>query len=108
MKSTPTFGRLDEPAVWLLLALCVRKMELLSARWSDFDLEAGVSHLHSSQTKTRAALGINRFVAERALNHKIRDAQGIYDQHDYFSERRLALAKWAALLVEPSTSATPG
>ena len=55
-----------------------------------------------------AALGINRFVAERALNHKIRDVEGIYDQHDYFSERRLALANWAALLVELSTSATPG
>jgi integrase len=52
-----------------------------------------------------AALGINRFVAERALNHKIRDVQGIYDQHDYFSERKIALAKWAALLVEVSTSA---
>ena len=55
-----------------------------------------------------AALGINRFVAERALNHKIRDVEGIYDQHDHFSERRLALANWAALLVELSTSATPG
>jgi integrase len=166
-------------------------MELLSARWSDFDLEAGVWHLHSTSTKTRAAidiplaapviewlkelqvlacgeahlfparrrvhrrngvahknrfehispdtlnvalkrlplkevehftvhdmrrtartqmaaLGINRFVAERALNHKIRDVEGIYDQHDYFSERKLALAQWAALLVEVSTYAIQG
>lgn len=190
MKSTPNFGRLNELAVWLLLALCVRKMELLSARWSDFDLGAGVWHLHSTRTKTQvsidiplavpviewlkelqvfacgeahlfparrrihlrngvarknrfqhispdtlnvalkklplkgvehftvhdmrrtartqmAALGINRFVAERALNHKIRDVEGIYDQHDYFSERKIALTKWAASLVELSKGATP-
>jgi hypothetical protein len=31
MKATPNFGRADELAIWLLLALCVRKMELLSA-----------------------------------------------------------------------------
>ena len=191
MKSTSNFGRPNELAVWLLLALCVRKMELLSARWSDFDLGAGVWHLHSTNTKTRAAidiplaapviewltelqlfacgeahlfparrrihlrngiarknrfqhispdtlnvalkrlpltevehftvhdmrrtartqmaaLGIDRFIAESALNHKIRDVEGIYDQHDYFSERKIALAKWAALLVELSTGATPG
>ena len=33
MRETPNFGRENELAVWLLLALCVRKMELLSARW---------------------------------------------------------------------------
>ena len=32
MKRTQNFGRENELAVWLLLALCVRKMELLSAR----------------------------------------------------------------------------
>ncbi len=174
MKATHNFGRPNELAVWLLLALCVRKMELLSAKWVDFDLDAGIWHLSSSLTKTRAALeiplvdpvigwlkelkvfacgdahlfparrrihrkngvarrnrfehispdtlnvalkrlplkgidhftvhdmrrtartqiaalGINRFVAERALNHKIRAVEGIYDQHDYFAERRIAL-----------------
>jgi integrase len=55
-----------------------------------------------------AALGINRFVAERALNHNIRSVEGIYGQHDYFSERKIALAKWAALLVDVATSATQG
>lgn len=171
MKATPNFGRENELAVWLLLALCVRKMELLSAQWADFDLPAGVWHLRSDKTKTQAsldiplvapvvtwlnelhvfacgdahlfparrrihmkngiarknrfqhvspdtlnvalkrlplkglehftvhdmrrtartqmaALGIDRFVAERALNHKIRAIEGIYDQHDYFAERK--------------------
>jgi integrase len=40
--------------VWLLLALCVRKMELLSARWEAFDLDAGVWTLTRENTKTRA------------------------------------------------------
>ena len=182
MKATHNFGRLNELAVWLLLALCVRKMELLSAKWVDFDLDAGVWHLLASRTKTKAsldiplvepviawlkelrvfscgdehlfparrrihlkngvarknrfqhvstdtlnvalkrlplkgiehftvhdmrrtartqmaALGIDRFVAERALNHKIRAVEGVYDQHDYFDERKAALGKWAALLA---------
>jgi integrase len=185
MKATANFGRANELAIWLLLALCVRKMELLSATWSEFDLEAAVWHLQPSRTKTQsaidiplaepvlewlkelrvfacgdqhlfparlrihlkngiarrnrfahispdtlnlalkrlplegvehftvhdmrrtarthmAALGVSRFVAERALNHKIRDVEGIYDQHDYFAERKVALGKWADLLVKLS------
>ena len=42
MRETPNFGRLNELALWLLLALCVRKMELLSAQWAEFDLDKGV------------------------------------------------------------------
>jgi integrase len=46
-----------------------------------------------------AALGVDRFVAERALNHKIRDTEGVYDQHDYFEARKGALNRWAMLLL---------
>lgn len=191
MRRTPNFGRENELAVWLLLALCVRKMELLSARWEAFDLEAGVWTLDRDNTKTRAAiriplappviawlkearvfsfgkphvfparrlvrtrlgeprrnrfehvgpdtlnvalrrlkvldiehftlhdmrrtarthlasLGVDRFVAERSLNHKLGNVEGIYDRHDYFAERRAALAAWASLLerVERSASVT--
>ena len=35
-----------------------------------------------------AALGIDRFVAERALNHKVRDVEGVYNQYDYFDGSR--------------------
>jgi integrase len=181
IRRTPSFGRENELAVWLLLALCVRKMELLSARWEAFDLEAGVWTLDRESTKTRAAiriplappviawleearvfsfgkhyvfparrlvrtrlgeprrnrfehvgpdtlnvalrrlevldiehftlhdmrrtarthlasLGVDRFVAERSLNHKLGNVEGIYDHHDYFAERRAALGAWAALL----------
>jgi integrase len=190
MRGTPNFGREHELAVWLLLALCVRKMELLSARWESFDLDAGVWTLDRENTKTRASirvplappviawlkearvfsfgkpfvfparrlvrlrlgeprrnrfehvgpdtlnvalrrlkvldiehfnvhdmrrtarthlasLGVDRFVAERSLNHKLGNVEGIYDRHDYFAERRAALASWAEVLerVERGESA---
>ncbi len=185
MRETSTFGRPNELAVWLLLALCVRKMELLSSKWSEFDLDNGVWLLRPSRTKMKsaidiplapavvewlrelkvfacgsdhlfparrlihmkagvprknrfehvspdtlnvalkrlplddiehftvhdmrrtarthmAALGVDRFVAERALNHKVRDVEGVYNQYDYFEERKLALSRWAMLLAATS------
>lgn len=182
MRETENFGRENELAVWLLLSLCVRKMELLSARREDFDLDARVWHLDRSDTKTNSSidiplpepviawlkevlalscgkpyifparrlvrrrlgrptvnrfphvgpdtlnvalrrlaglniahftvhdmrrtartnlskLGVDRFVAERALNHKLKGVEGIYDQHDYLEERAHALDLWAATLA---------
>jgi integrase len=37
-------------------------------------------------------------VAERCLNHKLKGVEGIYNQHDYFEERKKALDKLAAHL----------
>ncbi|RYE81685.1 MAG: site-specific integrase [Oxalobacteraceae bacterium] len=182
MQTTPNFGRENELAVWLLLALCVRKMELLSARWEDFDLDANVWTLDKAYTKTEVAieiplavpvigwlrearvlasgrpyvfparrlvrrrlgeatvnrfphvgpdtlnvalkrlagldiahftvhdmrrtartnlarLGVDRFVAERALNHKLKNVEGVYDRHDYFEQRMDALSVWATTLA---------
>jgi integrase len=181
MRTTENFGRINELATWLLLALCVRKMELLSAKWAEMDLDAGIWYLHPSRTKKKlaieiplspqvimwlnevkvfasgseylfparrlvrkkegkeprnrfdhispdtlnvalkrlkppeiphftvhdmrrtarthlAGLGVDRFVAERALNHKVRGVEGTYDRHDYFDERRDALHRWVLLL----------
>jgi len=181
MRETPNFGRQNELSVWLLLALCVRKMELLSARWTEFDLEKRVWKLQPSRTKMNSAIdiplapavaawleelrvyasgsdhlfparrlihlkngqprqnrfqhvspdtlnvalrrlkldgvehftvhdmrrtarthmaahGVDRFVAERALNHKVRDVEGVYNRYDYFEERKDALSRWAMLL----------
>lgn len=181
MRETPNFGRANELAVWLLLALCVRKMELLSAKCADFDLAKGVWKLLPNRTKTNvfieiplapqvitwlnevivfacgsehlfparrlihrkngvprrnrfdhvspdtlnvalkrlplkdidhftvhdmrrtarthmAAVGVDRFVAERALNHKLRGIEGTYNQYDYFDERKAALQRWAVML----------
>ncbi|MDO9314022.1 MAG: hypothetical protein Q7T97_05705 [Burkholderiaceae bacterium] len=58
MRTTPNFGRANELSVWLPLALCVRKMELLSARWDAFDLDAGIWTLATESTKTRALMRI--------------------------------------------------
>jgi integrase len=182
MHTTPNFGRENELAVWLLLGLCVRKMELLSARWEDFDLGRKVWTLDKAYTKTEmsieipladpvigwlreaqvlasgrpyvfparrlvrrrlgeprvnrfphvgpdtlnvalkrltgldiahftvhdmrrtartnlARLGVDRFVAERALNHKLKDVEGVYDRHDYFDQRLDALSVWAGTLA---------
>lgn len=46
-----------------------------------------------------AALGVDPVVAERCLNHRIKGVEGIYNRHQYFDERRAALALWADLLV---------
>ena len=45
-----------------------------------------------------AALGVDPFIAERCLNHKIKGVEGIYNRHDYFDERKAALNEWARLL----------
>ena len=180
IRGTPSFGEDNLLAIKLLLALCVRKGELLGARWAEFDLDGetptgAVWHLPASRTKTGesldiplapavvewfnalrvlaagsdyvfpkrrrdprervphmgidtlnvalkrvkhgladftlhdlrrparthlAALGIRREVAERCLGHRLRGVEGTYDRHDYFKERRLALAQWAQLLLD--------
>ena len=63
IRKTPTFGGDNLLAIKLLLALCVRKGELLGARWAEFNLEGEsvavpVWHLPASRTKTGEARDI--------------------------------------------------
>jgi integrase len=58
MRATPNFGRINELAVLPLLALCVRKMELLSATWNEFDLDKAVWRLRPPRTKTNSEIDI--------------------------------------------------
>lgn len=63
MRETATFGEDNLLAIKLLLALCVRKGELLGARGLEFDLDGkttagGVWHLPASRTKTGESLDI--------------------------------------------------
>jgi len=63
IRETPNFGQDNLLAIKLLLALCVRKGELLGARWVEFDLEGStpagtVWHLPASRTKTGESLDI--------------------------------------------------
>jgi integrase len=47
-----------------------------------------------------AALGVDPHVAERCLNHKLKGVEGIYNRHDYFAERKMALEAWGQLLLQ--------
>ncbi len=64
MHEAPNFGADNLLAIKLLLALCVRKGELLGARWEEFDLEGStqagaVWHLPAARTKTGEGLDIS-------------------------------------------------
>lgn len=63
------------------------------------DLEHFTVHDMRRTARTHmSALGIESRVAERALNHKLKGVEGIYDRHDFFDERKQALALWASVL----------
>ncbi len=56
--------------------------------------------LRSTARSHLSALGVDLIVAERCLNHSIGGLVAVYDQHDYLSERRDALNRWSAFLLE--------
>ena len=57
---------------------------------------AWVVHDIRRTVQTRfAAIGINRDVANRVLNHAVGPIDAAYDHHDYFEEKRAALQRWA-------------
>ena len=58
MKEAKGFSIQNDITIKLLLLLAVRKMELLAARWEEFDLEEGVWYLPAERTKTGQALDI--------------------------------------------------
>ena len=47
-----------------------------------------------------AKQGKSSHVAERCLNHKLKGVEAIYNQHDYFDERKEALAKLVTKLQQ--------
>lgn len=175
MRKTKGFSSINELTISLLLMLCVRKGELVTAKISAFDLDKATWKLTTSDTKTKAeiiiplpkqavealrdlirlagdseyllparqyqdrrlpyihentlnvamskvkanmpgvepftihdfrrtarthlaALGVDSHIAERCLNHKIKGVEGIYNRHDYFDERKVALQKLANFL----------
>jgi len=58
MKTAKGFSVENELCIKLLLALAVRKSELIGASWKEFDLDAGLWHLPGIRTKTEAAITI--------------------------------------------------
>ncbi len=51
-EASSSFGRDNQLSVYLLLTFGCRKMELLGAKWSEFDLEGGTWRIPSTRTKT--------------------------------------------------------
>lgn len=61
-------------------------------RFTPHDLRATMkSHMRK--------LGVGRDISEMCLNHKLPGVEGIYDQHNYYDERRAALELWASFLT---------
>jgi integrase len=56
--------------------------------------------LRSTMKSHLRKLGVPREVSEMCLNHKLPGVEGIYDQHTYYDERRVALEKWSDFLVK--------
>lgn len=55
--------------------------------------------LRSTMKSHMRALGVPRDISEMCLNHKLTGVEGIYDQHNYYAERRQALLTWVEFLV---------
>ncbi len=58
MKTAKGFSPQNDMAIRLLLLLGVRKMELVAARWNEFDLDAGIWNLPAARTKTERDVNI--------------------------------------------------
>jgi integrase len=46
-----------------------------------------------------SALGVDRIVAKKVLNHTLEGMDAVYDKHPYSDEKREALNRWADYLV---------
>lgn len=49
--------------------------------------------LRSTAKSHMRKIGISSDISEACLNHKLRGVEGVYDQHNYFSERKAALTQ---------------
>ncbi len=78
LRESPSFGGPNLLAIKLLLALGVRKGELLGAQWSEFDLEgaAPIWRLPASRTKTGETLTIPLVPAVASWLKSLREVAG--------------------------------
>lgn len=72
----------------------------------------GIPHFTPHDLRRTAAsfmtrLGIPRLHVEKVLNHATGDIAEVYDRHDYLSEKRAALDRWAAHLSKIVEDQTP-
>lgn len=80
MNNTPNLGRENELAIKLLLVLCVRKNELMQAKWSEFNLEAKLWKLPGIRTKagTPFRIPLPELAVEWLRELKVRAYQSDY------------------------------
>lgn len=57
-----------------------------------------IHDLRRTAATNMGALGIDRFIVDRVLNHVDRSVGGIYDRFGYFDRKRAALDTWASKL----------
>lgn len=55
--------------------------------------------LRSTMKSHMRALGIGHDISEMCLNHKLPGVVGIYDQYNYYAERREAYERWVEFLL---------
>lgn len=55
--------------------------------------------LRSTMKSHMRALGISHDISEMCLNHKLPGVVGIYDQYNYYAERRDAYGRWVEFLL---------
>jgi integrase len=58
MRMAKGFSRQNELTFKIILALCVRKMELCAARWEEFDLDKAVWYMPAERSKNGDAIDI--------------------------------------------------
>lgn len=80
-------------AIAILISLAFRKMELMASTCSEFNLNKGGWIILFDRTKTGVSIKVPPHISERCLNHKIKGVEGVYNQYDYFDERKVALEK---------------
>jgi integrase len=85
------------------LSGCFRKKVMRKGKKTQVDgvlTKVGFKHfvVHDLRRTSRtllAELGVDPFVSERCLNHKLKGVERVYDRHDYFEQRKDALQKLA-------------
>jgi integrase len=68
-----------------------RNLVRIETRWTPNDLRR-------TAATSMGRLGVNRFILSRVLNLTDSSVDGIYDRHDYLSQKRRALDLWATEL----------
>jgi integrase len=55
--------------------------------------------LRRTAASMMTAIGVPRLHVEKVLNHTLSDIAEVYDRHDYFEEKKIALNRWADHLI---------